>query len=65
MTKRPQDKTLEYNKVIGRDISIFPKTEHFCLMDGYYFNEDKTIFIKSSNWSGNILRNERSQDPQV
>lgn len=54
--KKKETKTFVYDRNVVKDISIIPRDEKFCLSDGYYFNEDKTIFIKSSDFAGKILK---------
>lgn len=63
MDKPKETKEFIYDRVIAREISIFSPDEKFCLSDGYYFNEDKTIFIKSTDFTGKLFRQDGSKRP--
>lgn len=54
-----------YDKEPIKDLKWLSSFGLFALSDGYYFNLEKTIYVKSTNATGKLFIQVRSGDPRV
>jgi Icc-related predicted phosphoesterase len=53
-------KPLDYDYVVvAGDLTILPKGELLALDNGYYINKDESILIKSTSYTGRIIKKKK------